>query len=144
VIHFKIWDMTHSITWCKIMGLFYKRALSKRRYSAKETYNLPYSLTWRGSFRDMGHDSFDHVIKNESDVEWVMSHISMCRVADFSFVGHVTLSNASCHAYSNDSRHVFEWVVSHLCIPSESKWVRYRMSHVTYDIGNTFLYRILY
>jgi len=119
----------------KIMGLFCKRALQNRRYSAKETYNFKeptnrshlthYVHTWVSFDRLwMGHDYYIWILVNGS--WWVMSHIWM---------SHVTHTNESCHTYEwvmshirmshvthmNESWYTYEWVMSHI-----------RMSHVTH------------
>jgi len=68
-----------------ILGLFCKRALQKRRDSAKETYNFkeptnrshPIPAQAHVTHRVIRHDTFNewHIKWVISHIEWVMSHI---------------------------------------------------------------------
>jgi len=80
----------------KIIGLFFKRALQKRRSFAKETYNFidPTDCShpiWTSHVAEMDESCRIH--------EWVMLHI---------WTNHVAYVNESCRTY--------DWGVSHRCV----------------------------
>ena len=99
-----------------ILGLFCKRDLPKRRYSAKDTYDFidptdrSHPISWFTSHTSTS--VVTHMNESCHTYEWVMSHIWM------RYVTHV---NKSCHTY--------EWVMSHMC-----------MSHVTHTITSCHTY----
>jgi len=114
----------------QIIGLFCKRAISKRLYSAKEIYKLkeptnrshpiPVVTDWSplcsvNASRhtcewDMSHICTSRV--THMNYEWVTSHMWMC---------HVNCLNETCHAY--------DWVL--LLMRMRSVMSRRWMSHVT-------------
>jgi len=100
----------------KITGLFCKRALQKRRYSARETYNLK-ELSNRS--HPIPHCPWSFLVALSSPLsrcpsscmyplshEWVMSHI---------WTSHVKHTNESCHTYKSKIQHITKMLIMHLC-----------------------------
>ena len=111
----------------KIVGLFCKRALQKRRYSAEETYDLSILLTvatpydcqsserhdaficavWRIHLRDTTHSLTAHCCTYEADIDYAMLHI---------WIHHVTCrthEQLECHT-DDEPCHTDEWGVPHI------------------------------
>jgi len=73
----------------KIMGLFYKRALYKRRYSAKETYDL------------IDPTNSSHPIA-PGKAHWDLSHVIHIWMRCVSHVTEACHMNESCHTHSRE------------------------------------------
>ena len=126
----------------KIMFLFCKRALWKRRYSAKETYKLKEST-------DRSHPISPVTHMNEScrTYEWVMPYIWMSHGAHMKKSCHtyewVMPHTWTIHAtYMNESCHTYAWVMARMCtchlvmsLSEHSRtyeWVMTRAWHLTH------------
>ena len=120
----------------RLQGLFCERALQKRLYSAKETYNFKEVRVLGDTVTPPHINESRHMLRhvtrtNESChmYEWVISHIWMRHVTHVAgldfwsgsclYMSHVPHMNESCHTH--------ECVVSHI-------WMR----HVTHVAGLDF------
>jgi len=91
----------------KIIGLFCKRALEKRRYSAKETYHFKEPTT-------RSHPILCVCVPakvSDHPHEYVMSHIWMSPAAHM--ICQVTHMNASCYTYESVRSHIWMSPATH-------------------------------
>ena len=100
----------------KNIGLFCKRALQKRLYSAKETCNLV-DPTDRSHPICMSHvthmNESRHICTSYATYEWITSHMSRscCLLWDL-YLSHVTHMNESRHICTSYA--TYQWVTSHM------------------------------
>jgi len=98
----------------KIIGLFCKRALSKRLYSAKETYNFKEASSWSMSYEFI-HLQLQVVWTHSITVQTAVCELihDTCVISTLSYTAHTMINDISIHSFTTCRTHM-TWIMTRL------------------------------